>query len=227
MPPYKLPDEKTKSTLKSNSSTGGGGFNEIRFEDKKGKEQIFIHAEKQRDLRVKADNFETIGNDEHLVVGKDRHKQIKGDEHFDITGSRNEKIGEALSIKIGTDLQEKVGSNAALDAGSDIHVKAGMNVVIEAGIMITLKASGSFITVGPSGVAISGSTVMINSGGSAGSGAGCSPTPPVAAKEADTAKAGSKGAAPQKRTYQAQPVTSPTATALKSAAQSGAPFCAV
>ncbi|MEP6923189.1 MAG: type VI secretion system tip protein TssI/VgrG, partial [Pyrinomonadaceae bacterium] len=55
MPPYTLPDEKTKSTMKSDSSTGGGGFNELRFEDKKGSEQIFIHAEKDVDMRVKND----------------------------------------------------------------------------------------------------------------------------------------------------------------------------
>src|SRR5829696_965352 len=46
MPPYTLPDEKTKSTIKTNSTKGGNGFNEFRFEDKKGGEQIFIHAEK-------------------------------------------------------------------------------------------------------------------------------------------------------------------------------------
>ena len=55
MPPYSLPDEKTKSTLKSNSSKGGGGFNEIRFEDKKGSEQLFIHAEKNQDIEVEND----------------------------------------------------------------------------------------------------------------------------------------------------------------------------
>jgi type VI secretion system secreted protein VgrG len=44
--PYALPGEKTKSTIKSNSSTGGGGFNELRFEDKKGSEEIFINAQK-------------------------------------------------------------------------------------------------------------------------------------------------------------------------------------
>ena len=48
MPPYKLPDEKTKSTIKSRSSKDGGGFNEFRFEDKKGEEQIFMHGEKDR-----------------------------------------------------------------------------------------------------------------------------------------------------------------------------------
>ena len=44
--PYTLPDEQTKSTMKSMSSKGGGGFNEIRFEDKKGSEQVFIHGQK-------------------------------------------------------------------------------------------------------------------------------------------------------------------------------------
>ncbi len=53
MPPYNLPDEKTKSTIKTNSSPGGDGFNEIRFEDEKGKEQIFIHAERDMDMRIK------------------------------------------------------------------------------------------------------------------------------------------------------------------------------
>ena len=52
MPPYTLPDEKTKSTMKSNSSKGGGGFNEIRFEDKKGSEQVFMHADRNKDVRV-------------------------------------------------------------------------------------------------------------------------------------------------------------------------------
>ena len=47
-PPYALPDEKTKSTLKSNSSKGSGGFNELRFEDAKGQEQIFLHAERNQ-----------------------------------------------------------------------------------------------------------------------------------------------------------------------------------
>jgi type VI secretion system secreted protein VgrG len=46
MPPYELPAEMTKSTIKTNSSKGSGGFNEIRFEDKKGEEQVFMHAER-------------------------------------------------------------------------------------------------------------------------------------------------------------------------------------
>ena len=225
MPPYDLPGEKTKTTLKSNSSKGGGGFNELRFEDKKGSEQVFIHAERNFDDRIKADRLEWVGNERHLIVVKDQFEKVSGDKHQEVVGEHNQKIGETLSINAGQNIQEKTGQNYGLDAGQEIHLKAGANVVIEAGMSITLKAGGGFIVVGPAGVTISGSPVLINSGGSAGSGAAISPTPPQAAKEADNAQAGSIGdtsAGPASTTATS---TNPTVVALKNAAQDGTPFC--
>lgn len=70
-PPYDLPDEKTKSTMKSNSSKGGEGFNEIRFEDKKDGEQIFIHAQKDMDVRIKNKYSEHTLNDYSLKLGSE------------------------------------------------------------------------------------------------------------------------------------------------------------
>ncbi len=61
MPPYALPAEQTKSTIKSNSSKGGGGFNELRFEDKKGSEEVYVHAEKDHLRVVKNDDTHQIG----------------------------------------------------------------------------------------------------------------------------------------------------------------------
>ena len=64
-----------QSTPKSNSTKGGSGFNIIRFEGKKGKEQIFIHAENNHDVRVKSDSYEWVGNERHLIAnGEDRQK---------------------------------------------------------------------------------------------------------------------------------------------------------
>ncbi|MDQ2901397.1 MAG: type VI secretion system tip protein VgrG, partial [Acidobacteriota bacterium] len=117
LPPYALPAEQTKSTMKSMSSKGGGGFNELRFEDAKGKEQIFIHAEKNQDIRVKNDLYETIGQDSHLTITKDRLAKIGGDDHLQIAGDRNEKVGGTISINAGTDWQQKAGMNYALNAG--------------------------------------------------------------------------------------------------------------
>jgi type VI secretion system secreted protein VgrG len=225
MPPYKLPDEKTKSTIKSNSSLGGNGFNEFRFEDKKGSEQIFIHAEKNQDIRVKNDCMELIKHDRHLIIENEQFEKVKKDKHLQVVGDHNEKVGGTMSLKVGSDLQEKVGSNYALDAGSAVHIKAGMTTVIEAGTSLTLKVGGNFININSGGIFVKGTMVMLNSGGMAGSGAGSSPEAPKDPKEADNAEPGKK-IKPKTPPPPLKPKTfSPKAAGMKSAAKSGTPFC--
>lgn len=185
MPPYKLPDQASRSTLKSNATKGGGGFNELRFEDKKGSEQVFIHAEKNQDVFIKNDLLEWIGNNRHEMVIKDRMEKVGGDKHATVEGNLNEKVTSTVSIDAGKDIQIKAGAKYALEAGTDIHIKAGKNLVLEAGTNITLKVGGSFVVISSSDVAISGPQIKLNSGGSAGSGAGASPTAPVAPEKAD------------------------------------------
>jgi type VI secretion system secreted protein VgrG len=219
-PPYPLPAEKTKSTLKSNSSPGAGGCNEIRFEDKKGAEQIFIQAEKQQDSRVKQDSLEWVGNERHLIVTRDQFVKVGGDQHLTVLGDRSEKVDGTVSLRIGRDLQQKVGAMHALEAGQEIHLKAGVQVVIEAGMQLTLKVGGSFIDIGPAGVTIKGAMVLINSGGSAGAGAGAFPEAVREPKEADRAESGRSDKPPP-----SQSITRPQAAAYRSAAESGAPFC--
>ena len=237
MPPYKLPDEKTKSTLKSNSSRGGGGFNEIRFEDKKGSEQIYIHAEKDREVDIKNDSIEKVGhdniekvvNDQHLIVQNDRYREVTGDEHITIGGSRNEEVGESLGLKTGSDIQMKSGKNVGMESAMEVHIKAGMTAIIEAGAQLSLKAGGSFVDISAAGVSISGTLVLINSGGAAGSGSGCNPTKPTKPTDKDPCQveAGQTEQAPTGRNYSAEAVQSPTALALMEAAATGDAFCPV
>lgn len=281
-PPYALPEHKTRTVMKSSSSKGGAGFNEIRIEDKKGEEQIFVHAERNQDVRVKHDSLEWIGNDRHLVVKHDRFEmveanqhllvkqdlteKIQGDVHLTIQGDRIQSIdgtqnltvkgdrkesvkgennlkvtgnqslssGRTWSQKAGANMYAKAGSKVGIEAGSSVHIKGGTNVVIEAGMSLTIKAAGGFISIGPAGVAISGTIVRINSGGSAGSGSGCSPkapaapanpNAPTAAQAAADDKAGKLSAAkraqkpPKPQTYSAQAIT------LKRAAKNASAFC--
>ena len=192
MPPYALPDNKTRSTIKSDSSKGGKGFNEFRLEDKKGSEQIFVHAEKNQDIRVKNDCMETIVHDRHLIVENEQFEMVKKDKHLYVKYNHNEKIDGTMSLKVGADHHEKVGSNYALDAGTAIHLKAGASAVIEAGASLTLKVGGSFVNINSGGVFVKGPMVMLNSGGAAGSGAGASPEMPKDPKEADTALSGER-----------------------------------
>jgi type VI secretion system secreted protein VgrG len=224
MPPYTLPDEKTKFTIKSNSSLGGSGFNEMRFNDEKGKEQIFFHSEKNMDTRVKNESMETIGASRHLTVGGDQIESVDGDKHLKVKGNQNEQVDGTVSLKAGMNLQEKVGMNHALDAGMAIHLKAGMTAVIEAGVQLSLKVGGNFIDINPAGVFIQGTMVLINSGGAAGSGAGCSPEAPKSPKAADTAESGQKVEAAEP-SPPPPPPSSPGsgASAMQNAAAGGQP----
>ena len=227
MPPYTLPDEKTKNTFKSYSSKGGGGFNELRFEDKKGSEQVFMQAEKDYHLRVKNDQRLTVLNETHTITNKDTLGKIGGDHHLAVTGDQNQKVDGSVSLKVGMNAHQKVGQTLAVDAGTEIHLKSGMNLVIETGTTLTLKVGGNFININPGGIFIKGTMVMINSGGSAGSGAGCSPAAPKAPQEADQADAGKATQAAVSKQPPVALTYSPVALQMKQAAESGAPFCEI
>ncbi len=192
MPPYTLPANQTQSGFKSRSSKKGGtaNFNEIRFEDKKGSEQIFINAEKDMDERVENDSREWVGNDRHLIVKNDQKELVEGDKHLHVKGEQMEKVDKDMSLTVGGDRHEKTNKNYALDAGKEIHFKAGQKVVVEARSRISLKVGGNFVDIGTGGVTIKGTMVRINSGGMAASGSGSSPKSPA---KPDTADDGSKG----------------------------------
>jgi len=205
--PYKLPAEQTKTTLKSMSSKGGGGFNEIRFEDKKGSEQLFLHGEKDLDMRVRNDRRESIGRDRHLTVGRDQLEQVKQDRHIDIVRDQIQRIGRdqhmevagtaavriagSHSLTVTGDVIEEFNANHSCLVARDLYFKA-MQIVIEAKTGITLKVGGNFITIDMSGIAIQGMPmVQINSAGAALSGSAgtlatpLSPTDPTEAADAE------------------------------------------
>jgi type VI secretion system secreted protein VgrG len=228
MPPYPLPDKKTRSTIKTNSSKGGGGFNEIRFEDDKGKEQLFIHAESRQDNRVKGDSLEFVGNDRHLIVKKDQFEKVEGDKHLQVMGDQNEKVAGTASLKTGQNMQVKVGQSYGLDAQTEIHIKSGMSLVLETGVSLTLKVGGNWITVNSGGVNIHGTMVNINGAGACGSGAGCNPNPPIDPKEADSDQSGRQetGSGGSQSSQPAAPASpSPQAQTFSQAANTGRPFC--
>ena len=112
----RLPDYQTRSTFMSRSSKGGGAsnYNELRFEDLKGKEQIFMNAEKDMDLRVENDSREFIGANRHLIVTANQQEQIQADKHLHVQGSHFEKIDGNMSLKVGGNQMESVTGNKSL-----------------------------------------------------------------------------------------------------------------
>jgi type VI secretion system secreted protein VgrG len=111
MPPYPLPGEQTKSTIKSNSSKGGGGSNELRFEDKKGGEEIYLHGQKDWTIAIENDKNQTVGHDEMLSVGNNRTKTVGVDQ--------SETIGSNKTIKVGSNHTEAIGANKTMTVGGN------------------------------------------------------------------------------------------------------------
>jgi type VI secretion system secreted protein VgrG len=193
--PCELPAKMARTTLKSRTTKGGNGFNEMRFDDTRGAEQLFFHAERDLETWVKHDALTRIGNERHVIVEQNDFARCGGDRSDAVQGAQRVRIGGKYSLDVGGDTQHKSGANISVGAGVNVDVKGGTNVTIEAGATLTLKAGGNTIVLGPSGIAISaagpvtidGVAVEINCGAAAG-GAGAasaSPDAPAAPRQAD------------------------------------------
>ena len=189
--PYALPANKTRSVFKTLSSPGGGGYNELRIEDKKGAEQIFIHAQRDWDENVEHDQKIRVGNERHDTVVKNTYTELKAEEHRTTISDRKIEARMDDHLTIGENQHVKLGTAQLTSAGKEIHIKAGDKIVIEAGTELTILGGGSFIKLDGGGVTVVGPVVKINAGGLAGSGTGIGIKPPVLPGAADKDKAGS------------------------------------
>ncbi|EMK2345794.1 type VI secretion system tip protein VgrG [Vibrio fluvialis] len=171
--PYALPDNKTKTVLRTETHQGQG-YNELSFEDQVGSEQVYLHAQKDFDGLIENDHTSVIKHDKHLTVENDRFTQIKNNQHLTVGGESRESVTGNRTLMVEGSLHVKTGSVWVNESGTEVHIKAGQKVVIEAGSEITVKAGGSFVKVDPAGVHLSGAGVNLNSGGSPGSGSGFS-----------------------------------------------------
>jgi type VI secretion system secreted protein VgrG len=114
VPPYPLPANKTMSTMKSNSSSGGDGFNEFRFEDKKGQEEIYLHGQKNWTIRILNDKDENVGHDENLRVEHDREITVGQDQTSAIGRDNVSTAGRDASTSVARDAGYQVGRNQTI-----------------------------------------------------------------------------------------------------------------
>ena len=190
--PYDLPANKTRSVLKTLSSPGGGGYNEFRIEDRKGAEQIYIHAQRDWDENIEHDQKIRIGNECHDTVEANTYTELKSEEHCTTDLDRKMEVCANDHLTVATTQHNKIGTGLFIEAGNEIHYNAGSKVVIGAGMELTAAGGGSFVKLDPSGVTISGATIKMNTGGAPGSGSGLKILGPVIPWAADAYKAGQK-----------------------------------
>lgn len=171
-PPYALPEHKTRSTFKTNSSPGGAGFNELRIEDKAGQEQIFIHAQRDWDQRVEHDQKIHVGNERHDTVEANSYSEFQAQAHSLTHLARKVSVDASDHLNVATTQHCKIGMGQFVEVGDELHYYAGDKLVVDAGMELTATGGGSFLKLDPSGVTLNGATININSGGAAGVGSG-------------------------------------------------------
>ena len=227
MPPFKLPAAAPFTGLKTLSidpsgKNVAGKWNELRFDDTDGAEQIYLQAQFNFDRRVLNDDKTWVGNESHHYVKSDAYAKFDADHHVQTTGDHNEKVGGKLSMNVTSDVHLKSGSAVLIDGGQEVHLKASSKIVLESDAMVSLVCGGNFVTLSPSGVDIKGIMVNVNGAGSKGSGSAISPQAPKDGKLAMTSDGGAVIAAPTAPT--APTAFSPKASSFKLAAATGAPF---
>ncbi|MEL7653755.1 MAG: type VI secretion system tip protein VgrG [Stutzerimonas stutzeri] len=190
--PYDLPANKTRTVFKTLSSPGGGGYNELRIEDRKGAEQIYLHAQRDWDENIEHDQKIRVGHERHDTVEANSYSEFRAEEHRTTHADRKTEIRANDHLTVGNSQHLKIGTGQFIEAGNEIHYYAGSKVVIDAGMELTASGGGSFLKLDPSGVTLSGATIKMNSGGAAGTGSGVNVVAPQVLWAADQNKAGAK-----------------------------------
>ncbi len=183
-PPYPLPDEKTKSTIRSASSPGSDGFNELRFEDAAGSEEVFLHAQKDWNVRVENNESQGIGNDETRNVGHDQTITVKNKQTITVSEGPAELFVDAANRVVIVDQQyyrlsktsyeedtekseKRVGENWMTTDQGKIELKATANTITMDSGKIELKVGGSTITMTSAGIEIKSPKITVEATGQA------------------------------------------------------------
>ena len=164
MPPYALPDNATQSGFKTHSSKDGSAdnFNEIRFEDKKGSEEIYVHAEKNLTVVIEHDRSKTVQNDETVDIQHDRKSKVGNDETCEVAKDHATTIGNEEKRSVAKNRTTTVGSSDKLSVSQDATTDIGQKLVVTAGQQITLQTGASSLVMKSDGtIEIQGVTIKI------------------------------------------------------------------
>ena len=169
MPPYGLPDNATQSGIKSRSSKGGNdaNFNEIRMEDKKGSEELYIHAEKDHTNITENDRAEDVGHDRKLHVGHDKSEKIDNDKTISVGVDHKETIGANKKLDVGANHDESVTGNMSIGIGGNLTENVAIAYTESVGAAMSLNVGAAYaITVGAVMATTVGASKGVTVGGS-------------------------------------------------------------
>lgn len=169
MPVYPLPGNKTRAVWRTKTykqtrgsalgdaeslDTGMPGANEFRFEDATGKEELFIHAERDMNSRIRRSETHHVGKDVEIKVGKNRTETVGVNETILIKANRSEEVKGTETIKVIKDRKVNIDSNDTLKVKKKIIIDSGTEIEISAKSKITITVGGSSITIDPASIKV-------------------------------------------------------------------------
>ncbi len=148
-PPVDLPAERTQALTRTDSSPGGGGFNEVRFDDTKGTEDFFRHAQKDQRLTVLNDRTERVGNDQTVVVGNERTEHVDGSQTLRVgADDRTEVVGSEVLVIQGHRATTVFGAASLTVGPSQVVTVGGAAMQVTGTIHDVAIRAASAVTVG-------------------------------------------------------------------------------
>ncbi len=172
--PYPLPDEKTKSTIKTESSIGGGGNNELRFEDRAGSEEIYIHAQKDFNEVVEHDHTTTVHNNQKIRVDVNQTQEIGANQTEHVKANVDMTVDANRTVAVHGNFKETIdgshtrtvssGVTETISAGETRTVSGGMTETISGGRTQTINGSSTETIVGTLNQSISGGVTITTPG---------------------------------------------------------------
>jgi type VI secretion system secreted protein VgrG len=162
-PPYDMPDQQTRSGIKTRSTPEGAAqnFNEIRFDDKKGKEQVYLHAERNLDTVIKAGETRHVGGSQVLNIKKNRRTVIDGDDEEQLNSKR--VIARSQFVVLGRDVGLRADEGLYLESQTEaviVRARKG-KILLEGETKIVLRVGDSSLTIDHEGITLQGMTINV------------------------------------------------------------------
>ena len=146
MPPFGLPGAKNISGLKSNSTKGGGGYNEYVMDDTKANELIREHGQYDKDSTIEHDLREHVLNNRSRDVTVDETVQVGNNRTVSVGVNHSETIGSNQTISVGSNLTETVGINYAETVGAAMELTVGAVMIHTVGAAYTISVGAAMST---------------------------------------------------------------------------------
>jgi type VI secretion system secreted protein VgrG len=156
--PVQLPDDKTRSTFRTDSSLGGGGSNELRFEDLQASEEVYLHAQKDQTIEVENDKTQRVGSKDSLQVAKDRSIEVKGNQSLAVGVDDASKVDGNRTLKVAGDRE------TAVRGGHQEKVLLGQSVSVDGLRLLEILGVGSEAVTGAAALDV-GAAYAVNVGG--------------------------------------------------------------